>query len=102
MVDVLQSKQRETISMSLTGRLVIDYIFVSRDLAKYIVNKGYNKFDQLQNTDHHGMFLNMDTNQLFGNGDMQSATKALRSNHGRDPHNVKLYVECMWQYLEEQ
>eukprot|EP00957_Ditylum_brightwellii_P022891 1727998-Ditylum_brightwellii.AAC.1 len=44
----------------------------------------------------------MDTDRLFGNGDMKLATKSSRSIQGRDPHNVKLYVEGMWYYLEGQ
>eukprot|EP00957_Ditylum_brightwellii_P045128 3421909-Ditylum_brightwellii.AAC.1 len=44
----------------------------------------------------------MDTDQLFGNGDMKLATELSRSIQGSDPHNVKLYVESMWHYLEGQ
>eukprot|EP00957_Ditylum_brightwellii_P157737 12005994-Ditylum_brightwellii.AAC.1 len=33
---------------------------------------------------------------------MKLATKSSRSIQGRDPHNVKLYVESMWCYLEGQ
>eukprot|EP00957_Ditylum_brightwellii_P166797 12695900-Ditylum_brightwellii.AAC.1 len=33
---------------------------------------------------------------------MKLPTESSRSIRGRDPHNIKLYVESMWHYLEGQ
>eukprot|EP00957_Ditylum_brightwellii_P024763 1871274-Ditylum_brightwellii.AAC.1 len=33
---------------------------------------------------------------------MKLATESSRSIQGRNPHNVKVYVETMWHYLEGQ
>ena len=73
LVDSLASKERDNRSSSLSGQTVIDYVFVSPELLPAIRKQGYNRFDQLLITDHRGMFINFDTELLFGNRDLKLA-----------------------------
>eukprot|EP00957_Ditylum_brightwellii_P024391 1841072-Ditylum_brightwellii.AAC.2 len=102
LVDVLKSNQCNGISTSLSGRSVIDYVFVSCKHVSSFVCKGYNKYNQIKHTDHFKMYIDMDTEKLFGNGDIKLATESSCFIEGHNPHNVKLYVNAMWQYLEGQ
>jgi hypothetical protein len=102
LVDSLASKERENKSSSLSGHTIIDYVFVSPELLPDIWKQGYNQFDQLLVTDHRGMFIDFDTEMLFGNGDLKLANKKMRYIRAKDPYMVKEYINYMYEYLENQ
>eukprot|EP00957_Ditylum_brightwellii_P014719 1109764-Ditylum_brightwellii.AAC.1 len=58
-------------SSSLSGKQIVDYMFVSPELQPVIRQKGYNRFDPATHTDHRGMFIDFDTDELFGNGNLK-------------------------------
>ena len=48
------------------------------------------------------MFINFDTEMLFGNGDLKLANKKMRYIQAKDPYMVKEYIDAMYEYLENQ
>eukprot|EP00957_Ditylum_brightwellii_P082134 6245795-Ditylum_brightwellii.AAC.1 len=64
---ILKCPERRNKSSSLSGKHIIDCMFVSPELKPAICQKGCNRFDQVTHTDHHGMFIDFDTDELFGN-----------------------------------
>jgi hypothetical protein len=102
LVDNLASKERDNKSSSLSAQTIIDYVFVSPELLPAIRKQGYNQFDQLLITDHRGMFIDFDTEMLFGNGNLKLANKKMRCIQAKDPYMVKEYIDAMYEYLENQ
>ena len=102
LVDSLASKERDNKSLSLSGHTIIDYVFVSPELLPAIWKQGYNQFDQLLVTDHRGMFIDFDTEMLFGNGDLKLDNEKMRYIQAKDLYMVKEYIDAMYEYLENQ
>jgi len=102
LVDSLASKERDNKNSFLSGQTIIDYVFVSPELLPAIRRQGYNRFDQLIITDPRGMFIDFDTEMLFGNGDLKLANKKMRYIQAKDPYMVKEYIDAMYEHLENQ
>eukprot|EP00957_Ditylum_brightwellii_P091680 6981228-Ditylum_brightwellii.AAC.1 len=85
LVDILDCSARNNQSSSLPGKKIICYMLVSPNLVPAIRNSGYNKFDQVKSTDHCGMYVDFDTEVLFGNGDIKLANERMRTISSKDP-----------------
>eukprot|EP00957_Ditylum_brightwellii_P025888 1958680-Ditylum_brightwellii.AAC.1 len=46
-------------------------------------------FNEVKNTDHQGMYIDFDTEMLFGNGDIKLANEKLKTVNSRGPYLVK-------------
>eukprot|EP00957_Ditylum_brightwellii_P089419 6808552-Ditylum_brightwellii.AAC.1 len=52
LVDIFDSPTRHNRSSSLSGKQIVDYMFVPSELVPAIQKSEYNKFDQILTTDH--------------------------------------------------
>eukprot|EP00957_Ditylum_brightwellii_P158962 12099155-Ditylum_brightwellii.AAC.1 len=81
LVDILQPLDEQQFSTSLTGKHRIDFLCISREITNAVERCGYNKFNQIKNTDHQGIYIDFDTQKLFGNGEnklLQHETRSIK------------------------
>ena len=81
------------------GKIRLDYILVSPQIAQSITAVGYCPFNETLRSDHRAMYLDLDTHKLFGNN-----TSKLQQGHRRDfystPENDKKYVKAAAAHAE--
>ena len=100
LVDILDFQERKTKIMSLSGQSIIDCMFISPELILAVKKSGYNIFDQVIMTDHRGMYIDFDTELLFGSGDTKLANEKLRMVKAKDPYMVKEYIDKVHKYFD--
>eukprot|EP00957_Ditylum_brightwellii_P182606 13909439-Ditylum_brightwellii.AAC.1 len=86
LVAILDCPEKRHKSSSLSGKQIIDYMFASPELQPAIRQKGYNRFNQVTHTDHRGMYIDFDMNELFGNGNLKLTNSKSRQAKANDPN----------------
>ncbi len=84
------------------GSTRIDYALISPNLAPAVKHCGYEPFQKLIQSDHRGMFLDFNTNMLFGNDTQTLGPMAFRDFTAKCPQNNAKYIEAKYNHLLEQ
>ena len=81
-------------STYIRGSQRIDYTLISRQLSPAVEEVGYESFHYTTSTDHRGMFIDFNTDKLFGNqtNTMQSAKARLLNS--KYPLGRKTYIQA--------
>jgi hypothetical protein len=53
--------------LQMRGSKRIDFTLISRQLSPTVKELGYEPFHYTTSSDHHGMFIDFNTDKLFGN-----------------------------------
>jgi hypothetical protein len=104
LVDILfqRNSQSPEPNTYARGSTRIDYALISPDLTDAVKACGYEPFHQRVKSDHRGMFLDFDTQKLFGNDTQKLAPMALRDFTAKNPANNSTYIETKYNHLLEQ
>eukprot|EP00957_Ditylum_brightwellii_P191605 14588785-Ditylum_brightwellii.AAC.1 len=82
-----------------TGQERIDHILMSPKLVTLVCKKGYQSFDQMNFTDHRGMFLDLDTISVFGADMVNLIRNNCCDTRTTDPHCVTKYITIAHTHL---
>jgi hypothetical protein len=83
------------------GSKRLDYILMSERCAIAVRKCGYEPFNHRLYSDHRGMFVDMDTEMLFGNLDNDLASMQYRDFKATDPKAVTEYLQGIGTYLKD-
>ena len=83
------------------GSKRLDYILMSERCAIAVRKCGYKSFNHRLYSDHRGMFVDMDTEMLFGNLDNDLASMQYRDFKATDPKAVTEYLQGIGTYLKD-
>jgi hypothetical protein len=83
------------------GTKRLDYILMSERCAISVRQCGYEPFNHHLFSDHRGMFVDMDTEMLFGNFDNVLAAMQYCDFTARDPKAVSDYLQSVGAYLHD-
>jgi hypothetical protein len=89
-------------STYIRGSKRIDYTLISRDLSSAVTAVGYEPFYFTSATDHQGIFINFDTNKLFGNTTNKLQSSQSRHLNSKYPLGRKTYIEAAAAHGREQ
>ena len=83
------------------GTKRIDYILMSPALLDKVIAAGYDPFGYRLPSDHRGMYIDIDTNALFGQEPAPLAPAAKRDFNTTNPETVRQYVKHKAAYLHD-
>jgi exonuclease III len=89
---------QSTLPTYIRGSKRLDYALISPKLVQSITAIGYLPFHYLSSTNHRALFLDFDTNKLFGNDNITLASEAGRSFTSRDPKTTETYIDTFWNH----
>jgi hypothetical protein len=81
-------------STYIRGSKRIDYTLISRDLSSAVTAVGYEPFHYTSATDHRGIFIDFDTDKLFGNKTNKLQSSQSRHLNSKYPLGRKTYIEA--------
>jgi hypothetical protein len=81
------------------GRKRLDYIFCTPGILSSIAQCGILPYSDIIDSDHRSLFLDFDTNKLFGGGPAELAPNPVRILHSRDEKGCDHYVKAVHKYL---
>jgi hypothetical protein len=77
----------------------IDYILATEDVANAVINCGALHFDHVVDSDHRGLFLDLDIDTLLGGRPPTLSSPALRGIDSTNPKQCKAYLEHLTTYF---
>ena len=77
-------------------------MFVDPALLPAIQAYGYEPFNDLIITDHRGMYIDFDTQLLFGSKTAVLPPMSGRDIHSTNPHQITSYFKLKQTYLDHQ
>jgi exonuclease III len=84
------------------GSRRLDYILLSPTVAPAIAAMGYEPYDYRGVfSDHRPMYLDLDSQALFGDQPVPLASKSQREFKANDPKAVRTYIEAKYDELEK-
>jgi hypothetical protein len=83
------------------GTKRLDYVLMSQRCAIAVRKCGYEPFNHRLFSDHRGMFVDMDTEMLFGNADNALAAMQYRDFKAKDPKSISEYLQGCGAYMRE-
>ena len=83
------------------GTTRIDYVLMSPELVPLVQAAGYEPFGYRIPSDHRGMFIDLDTEQLFHHTMNTTPTAGLRDFTSTAPGVIQKYVTAKIQYLHD-
>jgi hypothetical protein len=89
-------------STYIRGSKRIDYTLISRDLSNAVTAVGYEPFHFTSATSHRGIFIDFDTNKLFGNTTNTIQSAQSRHLNSKYPLGRKTYIEAAAAHGREQ
>jgi hypothetical protein len=75
------------------GQKRIDYALGTKAIANAVVTCGYEPFNYRFHTDHRALFLDFDTQKLFGTPTQNLAPFPLRTLHSNNIRQVTQYIQ---------
>ena len=84
------------------GSKVIDYVLVSEEVLDCVVEAGYLPFQFRMESDHRGIFVDVDTAMLFGSLIANLSPLLARDISSKKPHQIAQYFQLLDKYLEDQ
>ncbi len=101
LVDILMSHHGTDTPTYVRGTTRIDYALATPHVAAACTTCGYEPFQHRFTGDHRGMFLDLNTNALFGSATVDLSTPAEREFNTRDRASNRRYVEAKHKYLTQ-
>ena len=83
----------------IRGTQRIDYILISSALLQSVINVGYEPFHFRNTGDHRSMYIDFDTQLLFGNQSQQLLAPAFRDLSAKDPIAATTYIPAKYEFL---
>jgi exonuclease III len=83
------------------GSSRIDFVLCSPDVLPAIRNGGYESFGHRVKGDHRPLYLDLDTELLFGNPSLMANVASRRLN-SKDVTNKQLYIKFRFEFLEHR
>ena len=82
------------------GKRRIDYVFVTERILSSVTAIGYGPFDFISSSDHRPIFLELNSNVLFGTTHINLQQPSTRGVKTSDPIMVRRFVEITYQQLQ--
>jgi len=90
-----------TCTRSPAGERRIDYALATSAVVQACTAAGYHTEGYLIQSDHRGLFMDFDTNHLFGNPTYKLDNPALRQLVSKHPMNCAVYVYERYKYMDQ-
>lgn len=82
------------------GTQVIDYLLMDPDLAAAVLHCGYEPFKIHIDSDHRGLFIDLDTDTFFGSNTVPLAKLEHRDLMSKKAHQIPAYFSALTKQLE--
>ena len=84
----------------IRGSRRIDYFLVSASILPTVEQCGYDAFQFRLTSDHRGMFLDLNTDSLFGNRNQELAAHPSRAIRSKEAKSNTTYINAKFDHLE--